>query len=91
MRSVRRAAQNTWNPASASIRAVAAPIPLLAPVTTAVRSGGRVAGRISLMAAIVMAHCLVVSLTSLARIAGILGGLCWIGRASSTTATAPRP
>ncbi len=36
---------------------------------------------LSLMAAIVVAHCLVVSLTSLARIAGILGGLCWIGRA----------
>ena len=33
------------------------------------------------MPAIVMAHCLVVSPTSLARIAGILGGLCWIGRA----------
>ena len=33
------------------------------------------------MGAIVMAHCLVVSPTSLARIAGILGGLCWIGRA----------
>lgn len=33
------------------------------------------------MAAIVVAHCLVVSPTSLARIAGILGGLCWIGRA----------
>ena len=36
---------------------------------------------LSLMAAIVMADCLVVSPTSLARIAGILGGLCWIGRA----------
>jgi uncharacterized membrane protein YfcA len=33
------------------------------------------------MAAIVVAHCLVVSPTSLARVAGILGGLCWIGRA----------
>jgi F0F1-type ATP synthase assembly protein I len=33
------------------------------------------------MGAIVMAHCLVVSLTSLSRLAGILGGLCWIGRA----------
>ncbi len=33
------------------------------------------------MAAIVMADCLVVSPTSLARIAGILGGLCWMGRA----------
>ena len=28
-----------------------------------------------------VAHCLVVSLTTLARVAGILGGLCWIGRA----------
>jgi hypothetical protein len=33
------------------------------------------------MAAIVVAHCLVVSPTSLARVAGVLGGLCWIGRA----------
>jgi hypothetical protein len=33
------------------------------------------------MVAIVVAHCLVVSPTSLARVAGILGGLCWIGRA----------
>jgi hypothetical protein len=33
------------------------------------------------MAAIVMADCLVVSSTSLARVAGILGGLCWMGRA----------
>ena len=37
IRSARRAAQITWNPASASDRAVAAPMPLLAPVTTAVR------------------------------------------------------
>ena len=81
MRSVRRAAQNTWKPAPASIRAVAAPMPLLAPVTTALRSGRLVLAGLSFMAAIVVAHCLVVSLTSLARIAGILGGLCWIGRA----------
>ncbi len=33
------------------------------------------------MAAIVMADCGVVSPTSLSRLAGILGGLCWIGRA----------
>jgi len=33
------------------------------------------------MPVIVMAHCLVVSLTTLARVAGILGGLCWMGRA----------
>ncbi len=33
------------------------------------------------MAAIVVAHCLVVSPTTLVRLAGILGGLCWIGRA----------
>jgi hypothetical protein len=33
------------------------------------------------MVAIVVAHCLVVSLTTLARVAGILGGLCWMGRA----------
>ena len=33
------------------------------------------------MVDILVAHCLVVSLTTLARIAGILGGLCWMGRA----------
>ena len=38
IRSVRRAAQITWNPSAARARAVAAPIPLLAPVTTAVRA-----------------------------------------------------
>ena len=81
MRSARRAAQNTWKPASASILAVAAPMPLLAPVTTAVRSEGDGWTGLWLMAAIVVAHCLVVSPTSLARVAGILGGLCWIGRA----------
>ena len=37
IRSARRAAQTTWKPSAASARAVAAPIPLLAPVTTAVR------------------------------------------------------
>jgi len=36
---------------------------------------------LSFMGAIVMADCGVVSPTSLSRIAGILGGLCWIGRA----------
>jgi len=56
-------------------------MPLLAPVTTAFRCGGLVLAGLSLMAAIVVAHCLVVSLTSLARVAGILGGLCWIARA----------
>src|SRR5512139_2012576 len=35
-RSARRAAQTTWYPSAARRRAVAAPIPLLAPVTTAV-------------------------------------------------------
>jgi hypothetical protein len=54
-------------------------MPLLAPVTTAVRDA---AGWLeTLMAAIVVAHCLVVSLTTLARVAGMLGGLCWMGRA----------
>ena len=38
IRSSRRAAQTTRKPSPASARAVAAPIPLLAPVTTAVRS-----------------------------------------------------
>src|SRR3954470_18210260 len=40
IRSWRRAAQTTWNPSPASARAVAAPMPLLAPVTTAVRGMG---------------------------------------------------
>jgi len=42
-----------------------------------------------LMAAIVVAHCLVVSPTSLSRIAGILGGLCWIGRALLDNGSGP--
>ena len=37
IRSARRAAHTTWNPSPASARADAAPMPLLAPVTTAVR------------------------------------------------------
>jgi hypothetical protein len=59
-------------------------MPLLAPVTTAERCGrGGLAGLggLAAMVVIVVAHCLVVSPTSLSRIAGILGGLCWIGRA----------
>src|SRR4051794_11499634 len=44
IRSWRRAAQTTWNPSPASARAVAAPMPLLAPVTTAVRGMGPPAG-----------------------------------------------
>ena len=46
MRSVRRAAHRTWKPAAARARAVAAPMPLEAPVTTAVRAAlvGRVVG-----------------------------------------------
>src|SRR4029453_9001527 len=39
-RSVRRAPATTWKPALASWRALAAPIPLDAPVTTAIRSPG---------------------------------------------------
>src|SRR3954447_9781231 len=39
IRSVRRAAHTTAYPSAASARAVAAPMPLLAPVTTAVRRG----------------------------------------------------
>jgi hypothetical protein len=60
-------------------------MPLLAPVTTALRDpAGWLAaglGGLGLMADIVVAHCLVVSLTTLARVAGVLGGLCWMGRA----------
>src|SRR5690606_29297012 len=39
IRSVRLAAATTWNPSRASRRAVAAPIPLDAPVTTATPAG----------------------------------------------------
>src|SRR5829696_9607243 len=39
-RSVRRAPATTWKPARASWRVLAAPIPLDAPVTTAIRSAG---------------------------------------------------
>src|SRR5215212_10793181 len=39
-RSVRRAPATTWKPARASWRVLAAPIPLEAPVTTAIRSAG---------------------------------------------------
>ncbi len=56
-------------------------MPLLAPVTTALRQGPDVGVGLWLMAAIVVADWLAVSPPSLARIAGILGGLCWIGRA----------
>jgi hypothetical protein len=40
---VRRAAATTWNPSAASRRAVAAPIPLDAPVTTAIGRSGTLA------------------------------------------------
>ena len=81
IRSARRAAQKTRNPAAASIRAVAAPIPLLAPVTTAVRTGAVGEADGWLMVAIVVAHSSAVTPTTLARVAGVLGGLCWVVRA----------
>jgi hypothetical protein len=68
---------------------VAAPIPLLAPVTTAllVRSVGL--GGLSVMADILVAHFPVVTATSLVRLAGIVGGLCWVGRALLDTGDGP--
>jgi hypothetical protein len=56
-------------------------MPLLAPVTTAVRFRGVALGGLSLMSAIVVAHFPVVTARTLVRIAGIAGGLCWIARA----------
>jgi hypothetical protein len=56
-------------------------MPLLAPVTTAVRLRGASLARRSLMSAIVVAHFPVVTATTLVRIAGIVGGLCWVARA----------
>ena len=56
-------------------------MPLLAPVTTAVRIGlGGLAGA-WLMPVIVVAHSSVVTPTTLTRLAGVLGGLCWVVRA----------
>jgi hypothetical protein len=63
-------------------------MPLLAPVTTAVRVEVVVLVGLWLMGAIVMAHFPVV-LTTLARAAGILGGLCWMGRAILDTGDGP--
>src|SRR4051794_12578061 len=88
-RSARRAAQNTWNPASASFRAVAAPMPLLAPVTTAVLVWPGGLGGLSVMAAIVVAHFRLVTATTLVRLAGIAGGLCWVARAVLDTGDGP--
>ncbi len=71
-RSVRRAAQKTLNPASARERAVAAPIPLLAPVTTAVRvvmPASSLNGSARLTA---------VSVRLVATAAALLGGVCWV-------------
>jgi hypothetical protein len=60
---------------------VAAPIPLLAPVTTAVRTGVGSAEDVWLMVDIVVAHSSGMTPTTLARVAGVLGGLCWLARA----------
>jgi len=60
---------------------VAAPIPLLAPVTTAVRTGDESVADDWLMDDIVMAHSSGMTPTTLARVAGVLGGLCWLARA----------
>ena len=53
-------------------------MPLLAPVTTAVRTGAVGEADGWLMAPIVVAHSSAVTLAALARVAGLLGGLCWV-------------
>jgi hypothetical protein len=64
-------------------------MPLLAPVTTAVRFRWVAVGGLSLMSAIVVAHFPVVTASTLVRIAGIAGGLCWIARAILDTGDGP--
>jgi hypothetical protein len=59
---------------------VAAPIPLLAPVTTAVRTGAVVGAELAVMVSIVVAHSVGVTPTALSRLAGVLGGLAWVAR-----------
>jgi hypothetical protein len=56
-------------------------MPLLAPVTTAVRVCGEGLGGLSVMADIVVADSSVVTATTLVRLAGVAGGLCWIAQA----------
>jgi hypothetical protein len=60
---------------------VAAPIPLLAPVTTATRRTLDGLEEGWLMEAILVAHSSLVTPRTLVRLAGLLGGLCWIARA----------
>jgi hypothetical protein len=57
-------------------------MPPLAPVTTAERTGDDwgLAG-VWLMPHILVAHSTLMTPTALARVAGVLGGLCWLGRA----------
>lgn len=56
-------------------------MPLLAPVTTAVRVCWDGLGGLSVMADIVVADSSVVTATTLVRLAGVAGGLCWIAQA----------
>jgi hypothetical protein len=55
-------------------------MPLLAPVTTALRTGPVGVVDDWLMAPIVVAHSSAVTPPALARLAGVLGGLCWVLR-----------
>jgi uncharacterized membrane protein AbrB (regulator of aidB expression) len=64
-------------------------MPLLAPVTTAVLVWPGGLGGLSVMAAIVMAHFRLVTATTLVRLAGIAGGLCWVARAVLDTGDGP--
>jgi hypothetical protein len=56
-------------------------MPLLAPVTTAVLVWPAGLAGLSVMDAIVVAHFRLVTATTLVRLAGIVGGLCWVVRA----------
>src|SRR4249919_2087691 len=90
IRSDLRAAQTTANPSWARARAVAAPIPLEAPVTTAVRRlmgtilPGRVSGRVSgwhtvaPMGRHVDAAGASTGVRRTALVCGLLGGLAWV-------------
>ena len=60
---------------------MAAPIPLLAPVTTAFLPVRVVVVGLAVMLDIVVAHSSAVTPTTLSRVAGVLGGLCWVIRA----------
>ena len=64
-------------------------MPLLAPVTTAVRVGSDGLGGVALTPPLWMAHLRLVTATTLVRYAGVVGGLCWVARALLDTGDGP--